>query len=190
MGHRTAVAKTDRDDEFCAFVAARRADLVRTATLLVAGDRHRAEDLVQVCLTKMYLAWPRVRRSDGPDGYAHRILVNTFIDERRRPFVRRERPAADVPDSPAAEALSPEDRDAVQLALASLAPRMRAAIVLRYWLELDVAETAAVLRCSRGTVKSQTARALDRLRLLLGPLPDPDAEPAPAIAPRPSGSTR
>jgi RNA polymerase sigma factor (sigma-70 family) len=142
--------------------------------LLTAGDCHLAEDLVQVSLTKLYLAWPRVRRDAGPDGYAYRILVNAFTDDRRSAARRRESAHAELPDVPADPALTPEDRDAMRSALAALPPRMRAAVVLRHWLEYDVAETAAALRCSEGNVKSQTARGLDRLRELLGPLTDPD----------------
>jgi RNA polymerase sigma-70 factor (sigma-E family) len=164
-----------RDDEFRAYVLAARPGLLRTATLLAAGDAYLAEDVVQTSLTKLYVAWPRVR-TEGPERYARRILVNAFTDETRRPW-RRERSHDVVPDAPAAEPASLEDRDAVRRALASLPPRMRAAVVLRYWLELDVAETAAALGCSQGTVKSQTARGLERLRALLGPVEEPDPEP-------------
>ena len=164
-----------RDEEFRAYVVTARPALLRTATLLAAGDGHLAEDLVQTALTKLYVAWPRVRR-DGPEPYVRRILVNAMTDERRRPW-RRERSHEAVPDAPAAEPASMEDRDAVRRALAALPPRMRAVVVLRYWLELDVAETAAALGCGQGTVKSQTARGLDRLRELLGPLDAPDATP-------------
>lgn len=158
---------TDRDTAFRAFVVARRAALVRTATLLTAGDAHAAEDLVQVALTRLYVAWPRVDREAGPEAYARKILVNALIDERRRPWSRRESSRAELPDAPAAAPGSAEDRDAVRRALAELGPRMRAAVVLRHWLGYDVAECAQLLGCSEGTVKSQTARGLERLRLLL-----------------------
>ncbi|MDQ1713471.1 MAG: hypothetical protein QOE45_2921 [Frankiaceae bacterium] len=170
MGPPRAAA---RDEGFRAFVVARRPNLVRTATLLTAGDRHLAEDLVQVSLTRLYVAWPRIRATEGPDAYAYRILVNAFTDETRRPWWRRERAHAELPDTTAAETLTAEDRDAVRSALAALPPRMRAAVVLRHWLEYDVAETATALGCSQGTVKSQTARGLDRLRELLGPIAEP-----------------
>ena len=83
-----------RDAEFSEYVAARRAQLRRTAYLL-CGDSHRAEDLVQTVLMKLYVAWPRVRRGEGDSGgnvdaYARRMLVNAHIDETRRPW-RRER---------------------------------------------------------------------------------------------------
>jgi RNA polymerase sigma-70 factor (sigma-E family) len=157
-----------RDQDFRAFVTSRRASLVRTATLLAAGDTHLAEDLVQTALTKLYVAWPRVERDRGPEHYARRILVNALIDEQRRPWRRRETSRAELPDlAPAPEGGNAEDRDAVRRALGQLAPRMRAAVVLRHWLGYDVAECAHLLSCSEGTVKSQTARGLDRLRDLL-----------------------
>jgi RNA polymerase sigma-70 factor (sigma-E family) len=157
-----------RDEEFRAFVTARRATLLRTATLLAAGDTHLAEDLVQTALTKLYVAWPRVERDRGPEHYARRILVNALVDEQRRPWRRRETSRAELPDTaPAPAGGTAEDLDAVRRALGLLAPRMRAAVVLRHWLGYDVAECAHLLSCSEGTVKSQTARGLDRLRDLL-----------------------
>jgi RNA polymerase sigma-70 factor (sigma-E family) len=157
-----------RDEEFQAFVAARRAALLRTATLLAAGDTHLAEDLVQTALTKLYVAWPRVDSDRGPEHYVRRILVTALVDERRRPWRRRETSRAELPDTGLAPVgASAEDRDAVRSALTQLGPRMRAAVVLRHWLGYDVAECAQLLSCSEGTVKSQTARGLDRLRELL-----------------------
>jgi RNA polymerase sigma-70 factor (sigma-E family) len=157
---------TARDEEFRAFVMARRPALVRLATLLAAGDAHLAEDLVQTALTRLYVAWRRVERDQGPEAYARRILVNAVIDERRRPWRRSETSRADLPDIPSSDA-SAEDRDVVRTALAALGPRMRTAVVLRHWLGYDVGECALLLNCSEGTVKSQTARGLDRLRVLL-----------------------
>jgi RNA polymerase sigma-70 factor (sigma-E family) len=148
-------------------VHARRPQLLRLATLLAAGDAHLAEDLVQTALTRLYVAWWRVEKDQGAEAYCRRILVNAVVDERRRPWRRSETSRADVPEVPVAEGGSTEDRDAVRAALAELAPRMRAAVVLRHWLGYDVAECAQLLGCSEGTVKSQTARGLDRLRLLL-----------------------
>lgn len=158
---------TERDRQFHDFVRTRRAELVRTATLLTAGDPHLAEDLVQSALTKLYVAWPAYRRADNPEGYVRRVLVNTLVDERRRVWWRRERPTADLPD----RAVSGTDGDGydhrLRAALHELPPRMRAAVVFRYFYDLDVADTADALNCSPGTVKSQTARALDRLRATL-----------------------
>ena len=160
--------RTTREDEFRAYVVASRASLVRTATLLSAGDSHLAEDLVQTTLTRLFLAWPRIRKIDGPDGYARRTLVNALIDERRRPFRRREASRADVPDTATAASTDP-GFDELHAALAELPPGMRAAVVFRHVYDLSVAETADALGCSEGNVKSQTARGLDRLRASLSP---------------------
>ncbi len=184
-----------RDDEFSDFARANRVELLRSACLLTAGDVHLAEDLVQITLARMYVAWPRVSRSGNALGYAWRVLVNVHIDETRRPRWRRERSVSEVPDMPAAEAPSAgADSEAVRAALAGLPPRMRAAVVLRHWLDLSVGETASLLGCSEGTVKSQTAKATSRLRALLATtevaMP---ADPQPAAGPAttaPEGSTR
>jgi RNA polymerase sigma-70 factor (sigma-E family) len=159
----------ERDEQFHHFVLARRAGLVRTATLLTAGDAHLAEDLVQSTLTKLYVGWPAFRRADNPDGYVRRALVNALTDERRRLWRRRERPVAEIPDQahPAPADVAGDDR--LRQALRELPPRMRAAVVFRYFYDLGVADTADALNCSEGTVKSQTARALDRLRAALEP---------------------
>ncbi|WP_305790015.1 SigE family RNA polymerase sigma factor [Symbioplanes lichenis] len=155
-----------RDQQFHEFVLARRADLVRTATLLTAGDAHLAEDLVQQTLTKLYVAWPQFQRAANHDAYVRRTLVNALIDERRRLWWRRERPMAELPDR-APQPAGDEPADAVRAALKELPPKMRAALIFRYFHDLDVAATAEALGCSQGTVKSQTARALDRMRAVL-----------------------
>jgi RNA polymerase sigma-70 factor (sigma-E family) len=163
--------KNERDEQFHQFVVSRRAALVRTATLLTAGDAHLAEDLVQSTLTKLYVAWPSFQRADNPDGYVRRTLVNALTDERRRWWRRSERPMAEVPDRAAAEHVNGDVSDGLRVALKELPPKMRAALVFRYFYDLDVADTADALGCSEGTVKSQTARALDRLRTVLGTNP-------------------
>jgi RNA polymerase sigma-70 factor (sigma-E family) len=168
-----------RDEEFSAFVLASRPELLRSACLLTAGDWHTAEDLVQVALAKLYVAWPRVRRTGTQVAYAWRILVNAHIDEVRRPRWRREQSVAAPPDTPDPSALAafPDGLDggAVRAALAALPAGMRAAVVLRHWADFSVEETAQILGCSAGTVKSQTAKGIARLCDLLGdaatPLP-------------------
>lgn len=157
-----------RDDEFQDYVRRRRATLLKTATVLTAGDQHLAEDLVQVCLTKLYLAWPRIRAMKL-DGYARRVLVNALIDDKRGVVAKRERAWADVPER---QQISETDSDRYGLleALGQLPPGMRAAVVLRHVEGLSTEETAAALRCSTGNVKSQTARGLARLRDLVGDL--------------------
>lgn len=163
---------SQRSAEFVAFTSAHRADLVRTAALLCAGDEAFAEDVVQTTLTRLYLSWTRVRRADSPLAYARRSLTHVFIDEARRAHRRRETIVADPSDSlprePAANDADPELREIVLAALGSLGPRQRAVVVLRHWHDLDVAETARILGCSTGTVKSQNARALATLREVLG----------------------
>jgi len=153
---------SERDREFTEFVTARRAGLVRVAALLVSGDQAKAEDLVQTALTRLYLAWPRVR-PDTVDAYARRCVVNAATDEHRSLFRRREQVRAQVPDVAAAEASHGDDATALAL-LATLPASMRAAVVLRYVEGLSVAETADAMRCSEGNVKSQAARGLERLR--------------------------
>ena len=150
------------DDEFEEFVRRRRRHLVLTATALTAGDAFLAEDLVQGTLVRVYLAWKRAR-SGNVEAYARRVLVNAFIDHRRRPFVRREHVVASLPEA-AASAGPDLDNGYLLSALAALPPRMRAAVVLRHVDDLSVEDTAAALGCSAGTVKSQTARALAKLR--------------------------
>jgi RNA polymerase sigma-70 factor (sigma-E family) len=158
-----------RDAEFSAYVAERRAQLYRTAYLL-CGDPHRAEDVVQQALAKLYGAWSRAVRADSVDAYVRRIVVNAHLDEVRRPW-RRERPTADPVDGAARDAvatgLSVEDSDALWTALRGLAPGQRRVVVLRHYWGLSVDETAADLGISPGTVKSQTSEALARLRDVL-----------------------
>jgi RNA polymerase sigma-70 factor (sigma-E family) len=159
--------KTERDEQFHSFVLSHRAQLVRTATLLTAGDGHLAEDLVQATLTKLYVAWPSFRRADNPEGYLRRTLVNALTDERRRWWRRHERSVAELPDRPGGPPDAEDGSDGLRKAMRELPPKMRAALVFRYFYDLDVADTADALGCSEGTVKSQTARALDRLRGVL-----------------------
>ena len=162
---------TERSSEFVAFTRDHRNDLVRTAVLLSAGDEAHAEDLVQTTLTRLYLAWSRVRRADSPLAYARRSLTHVFIDEARRAHRRRETsvadPATSLPHEPEAAGADHELRELVLASLASLGPRQRAVVVLRHWHDLDVAETARILGCTPGTVKSQNAKALAHLRDVL-----------------------
>jgi RNA polymerase sigma-70 factor (sigma-E family) len=132
--------------------------------MLLVGDRHQAEDLVQATLVKLYVAWDRL--PPAVDAYAHRVMVNAFIDERRRPFFRREQLTgrAPEPEPEPANGGGNAVQDAALAALAGLAPRMRAAVVLRHVHGLSVAETAEALGCEEGTVKSQSSRGLALLR--------------------------
>lgn len=157
-----------RDQQFTAYVEGRRTHLVRSAYLL-CGDRHRAEDLVQATLTKLYVAWPRVSRAEVVDAYVRRMLVNSHLDEVRRPW-RRERPAEQLASRLAERPASPpasEEDDALWSALRALPAGQRRVVVLRHYWGLSVEETAADLGISAGTVKSQTSAALSALRRAL-----------------------
>jgi RNA polymerase sigma-70 factor (sigma-E family) len=181
-----------RDDEFRAWTQQHRQGLVRTATLLTAGDGHTAEDVVQATLTRLYVAWPQVRLADDRSAYVRRALVNAFTDEMRARARRREDLRSEPPDG--AVPLGAVDPDTLLLydALRELPDRMRTTVVLRYFHDLSVQDTARTLRCTQGTVKSQTARALDKLRDRLGPaLGPPVARSLPAAAPpaRPADRT-
>lgn len=156
--------RRSHEAEYESFVREHRAELVATARHLT-GDAHLAEDLVQTALVRLYLAWPRAR-STNVGGYARRILVNCLIDHGRRPWVRRERTGDMLPDR--TEPVPDTDvGQALAAAIQTLPTRMRAAVVLRHVEGLSVEETADALNCSTGTVKSQTARALDKLRATL-----------------------
>ncbi|HST68013.1 MAG TPA: SigE family RNA polymerase sigma factor [Mycobacteriales bacterium] len=152
------------EQEFAAYAAAR-SRLLCTTAFLLCGDWHRAEDHAQTALTKLYLAWRRIDRRESVDAYARRVLVRTVVDEHRRPW-RREHPAPELPER-AARADPADDRLDLLAALARLPARQRAAVVLRYWADLDIAETARVLGVSEGTVKSSSSKGLAALRGVL-----------------------
>jgi RNA polymerase sigma-70 factor (sigma-E family) len=158
----------DRDAGFAEYFAAR-SDAMRGTAYLLCGDWHRAEDLVQTAFTKLYLAWNRVSRHESLDGYLRQTLIRTFLDERRRGWWRRER-TTDLTVDGTQPPDSPESRLVLLEALAAVPPRQRAVLVLRYWEDLSIDETAAILACSTGTVKSQAAKGLQTMRgLLLAP---------------------
>jgi RNA polymerase sigma-70 factor (sigma-E family) len=154
-----------RDGDFTEFVRASWPALYRTAYLLV-GDPGLAEDLAQTALTKTYVAWSRIDDRHAAPAYARRTLVNTATSWFRRKGWRNEVPTEQVPD--VALAADPSTRPAVLDALGRLPARQRAVVVLRYYEDLSVAETADALGCSPGTVKSQTFEAFAKLRVLLG----------------------
>ncbi|MEV4596248.1 SigE family RNA polymerase sigma factor [Amycolatopsis sp. NPDC049253] len=155
------------DGEFARYFG-ERAHSLRATAYLLCGDWHRAEDLTQAALLKLYLAWPRLSRHDSLDAYARKIVLRTFLAENRRSRWKRERLTDAPPDVPTSDAETEHDM-LVRQALAVLAPRQRAVLVLRYFEDLSVDETAAALGCSTGTVKSQAARGLANLRNRLGP---------------------
>jgi RNA polymerase sigma-70 factor (sigma-E family) len=159
------MARPPTDAEFSEFVHASWAGLYRTAYLML-GDAALAEDLVQTSLAKTYAAWSSVRDVASAPAYARRTLVNTAASWFRKAGWRNERPTAELPESGYTPVIG--DRPAIMAALAALPPRQRAVIVLRFYDDLSVADTAAALDCTKGTVKSQTSDGLAKLRTLLG----------------------
>ena len=166
-GGRGVRVAGDRDVEFTAFVVDRRQVLLRTAYLL-CGSWSQAEDVVQIALAKLYVAWPRVEPASGAYAFARQIVARTAVDEWRRPWRRETTGAAELLDGlPGHDGLHPADGLTLRSALAGLPRRQRQVVVLRYWSGLSVAETAADLRVSEGAVKGYAARALARLQELL-----------------------
>ena len=156
---------------FDEFVRTRSTGLLRVAYLLT-GDRHTAEDLVQEVLEQMYVRWRRI--DTAPEAYARRALVNRSTNRWRRRARQPETPlAVHEHDRHRAEPDHGENivvKDAVLTALRALPAKQRAAVVLRYLDDLPVHEVAAALGCTEGTVKSNAARGLGRLRHVLGPV--------------------
>jgi RNA polymerase sigma-70 factor (sigma-E family) len=165
---------------FTEFAAARSAALYRYAFLLV-GERGLAEDLLQEALTKTYVAWRRVRDPAHAEAYVRKVITRTAINWWQRKNWHAERPRDDVPElSVAGHAEDVTARRWVWDEVQALAPRQRAAVVLRYYEDLTIEQTAEVLGCSAGTVKSQVSNALKHLRDRLGTdvlaLTGPDAK--------------
>jgi RNA polymerase sigma-70 factor (sigma-E family) len=152
-----------REDEpaFRDFVAGRMERLRRTAYLL-CRDWHTADDLVSITLTKLYRHWRRAEAASNLDAYVRGMLARAWLDELRRPW-RREIATADLPDAAVAADRIP-DRAALAALLDALPPRQRAVVILRFYCDLSVAETAEALGISEGTVKSHASRGLDLLR--------------------------
>ncbi len=151
----------ERELAFSEFAAAITPRLFRSA-LLMCGDWHLAEDLVQTTLGKLYVAWAKVQSADAPEAYARGTLTKTFLSHKR---VRRndETPALDLGDRVGVE---PDSTTRLQLfaALRTLEPLDRAVVVLRYWEDRSVAETARDVSLSEGAVRNRASRALARLR--------------------------
>jgi len=159
-----------RDEkDFAEYFAARR-DAVRRSAYLLCGDWHRADDLAQTAFVALHRRWRKIRDRGALDAYVRRTLVRAVIDESRRPW-RRERFVEELPEKPSSDGEvgdSVATRSALIGGLRLVPPRQRAVLVLRFLEGLDVAATAEALKCSEGTVKSQTARGLTALREALG----------------------
>lgn len=164
MDRSGPTARSVRDAEFAAYMAARQPSLLRTAYLLT-GDRHSAEDLVQTSLAKLYLSWDKVQKRELVDGYVRRIMVNENSSLWRRAWKRREVSTDTVPDGHAVtDRHDHGERSALWDFVQTLPRKQRAVIVLRYYEELSEAEVAEILGISVGTVKSQASRALASMR--------------------------
>ncbi|GGY18760.1 RNA polymerase sigma24 factor [Streptomyces minutiscleroticus] len=154
-----------REREFREFAEARQAQLRRSAYLLY-GDWYQAQDLTRTVLMKLYAAWGRVRRDGNVDAYSRTILTRTFIDQQRKGGWREE-PVSEPPPQSATVPVAPEVHMMMREALMELSPRYRAVLVLRFWEDWTVEQTAHALRVTPGTVKSQSARGLARLRVIV-----------------------
>ena len=157
------------EQDFAEYFAARR-DAVRRSAYLLCGDWHRADDFAQTAFVALHRRWRKIRDRGALDAYVRRTLVRAVIDESRRPW-RRERFVDELPETPNSDGEigdSVATRSALLDGLRAVPPRQRAVLVLRFLEGLDVAATAEALKCSQGTVKSQTARGLTALREALG----------------------
>ncbi|WP_432157076.1 SigE family RNA polymerase sigma factor [Streptomyces sp. bgisy153] len=155
-----------RADEYAEFAAARAGHLYRSACLLTAGDTHLAEDLVQEALGRIYVRWRRVSRVGNPAAYAQTVLTRTFLAHQRRRS-STERATAVLPET-AAAASDATLRLTLLDALGRLPIKDRAVVVLRYWEDRSVQETADAMDTSAAAVRTRCTRALARLRDLLG----------------------
>ncbi|MEV0176811.1 SigE family RNA polymerase sigma factor [Streptomyces sp. NPDC050803] len=162
-----------RAGEFDAFVTARWAVLLHLARLLVGGDRHRAEDLLQESLVKLWFVWPKVAE-DAPEAYVRKVMVRAAARSGRRLWWG-ERPVERLPDVAQLGDVSADvaERSRLEAALAQLSPRQRVAVVLRYYQDLPEGQVAEVLGCPVGTARSHAARGVARLRRLLADVIEP-----------------
>ncbi|MES5819856.1 SigE family RNA polymerase sigma factor [Streptomyces sp. RG80] len=166
MGH-------SRSDDFDRFVATRWSALLHLARLLTGGDRHRAEDLLQESLVKLWFAWPKVG-GQAPEAYVRKVLARAAARSARRRWWG-ERPVEQLPDPPGVgdEIAAVDERTRLEAMLASLPARQRAAVVLRYYQDLPEQHVADVLSCPLGTARSLTARGVARLRRLMADAVEP-----------------
>jgi len=167
MKHRPAGTASGAEQDFRIFVQEIAASLHRTAYLL-CGDWYLADDLVQEALAKAYSHWRKVQKAENPSAYVRRILINESRRSWRRNRNVTARPDADLTDIAVADmSETVANRAELLQALQSLSARQRATVVLRFLEGLSERETAAALGCSEGTVKSQTSRALIKLKSVL-----------------------
>ncbi|MGH3937847.1 MAG: SigE family RNA polymerase sigma factor [Pseudonocardiaceae bacterium] len=169
------------EQEFTTYFAARH-EAVRRTAYLICGDWHRADDLAQTAFVTLHRRWRKIRNRGALDAYLRRTLLRAAIDESRRPW-RRERFVGELPERCASQTQRDTIGDAVTIrstlvgGLQQVPPRQRAVLVLRFLEGQSVADVASALGCTEGTVKSQTARGLATLRVVLGEALD-DLRPA------------
>jgi RNA polymerase sigma-70 factor (sigma-E family) len=156
-----------RDAEVADYVHARLSWL-RVLAFRLCQDWQRGDDLVQATITDLYVHWGRASAATHIDAYARTILVRKYLSERRSGWSRRVSLPGDVPERPARLA-DPDGSLDLRNAVGGLPARQRAVVVLRFYCDLTIEETARELGCSQGTVKSQTAKALATLRQAIGP---------------------
>ena len=163
------MARNDDEEAFAEYAAGALPRLRRIAFLL-CQDWHRADDLTQNTLTRLYVRWPCAELMENLDAYVGAILLNAYLSEQRTFWWKRTRVEPELgellPSTGAADAGHTQVEDVLDLqtALRTLAPRRRAVVVLRYYCDFSVEQTAEILDCSTGTVKSQASRALAQLR--------------------------
>jgi RNA polymerase sigma-70 factor (sigma-E family) len=159
--------RRSKESGFREFAEARTGHLFRSACLLTSGDTHFAEDLVQETLGRMYVVWGRSSRVGNPAAYAQTVLIRAFLAHQRRRSAQ-ERPSDELPDTSDSTPGDASLRITLLDALRQLPPKDRAVIVLRYWEDRSVMETAEILNVSSAAVRTRSTRALARLREQLG----------------------
>jgi RNA polymerase sigma-70 factor (sigma-E family) len=161
----------ERDRLYTEYITAQLGQLRRLAFVL-CQDSHRADDLVQEAITKLYTRWDRRHAIDHLDRYLRSILVREFLDSQRVGWAKRVRLFSETPENASPAGASVEDRLVMHAVLMRLPPRQRAVVVLRFMCDLPVDEVAQILGCSEGTVKSQTSAGLITLRRIVGEFSD------------------
>ena len=159
--------KLDQTGAFDAFASASMPRLRRLARAW-CRDPHRADDLVQAALEKVFAAWPRVQRTEDPFAYTRTTMVRLLISEQRRPRFRREITSGELPEPPSVE-VDIAGRLYLIALVHRLPQRQRLVVLLRFVEDLSVTEVARLMSCSEGTVKSQTSDAMSTLRRWCGP---------------------
>jgi RNA polymerase sigma-70 factor (sigma-E family) len=161
-----AVRATD-EEQYTEYVTERLPALRRIAYLL-CGDTHRADDIVQNAITRLYVHWRKARAAENIDAYVRTIVVRTFLNEQRTGWLAKVRLVSETPDHPAPPGPDVETTQVLHAALSRVPPKQRAVLVLRFLYDMSVAEVAGMLGCSPGNVKSQTSHGLAALRRQLG----------------------